>query len=133
MIGVVDERVAPALEFVSSGSDFLSGEPTTSLVAESPAFTVHQVRWQVLDGLSGEGLYVNPIREEGAALTTPPPAIVLLPDAGETPEDLLGIGNRLPPEQQMGLRFAEAGFRLIIPATIQREIYLGFSHNSGYD
>ena len=125
MIGVVDERVPSDLEFIASGSDFLTGEPTSSLVAETPDFTVHHVRWQVLDGLIGEGLYVNPVRNDKGSAATPAPALVLIPDASETPEDLLGIGNRLPAEQQMGLRFAEAGFRLIIPATINREIYFG--------
>ena len=128
MIGVVDERVSPELEFVASGGDFFTGEPNSSLVASTPAFTVHQICWQVLDQVSGEGLYVNPIREErGPTTSPPPPTIVLIPDAGETPEDLLGIsiGNRLSPEQQMGLRFAEAGYRLIIPATINRKFYFG--------
>ena len=125
MIGVVDKRLAPALEFVTADSEFPGGEPATSRVAETPAFTVHQVRWHVLPGVSGEGLYVNPIPGDAVETSGPPPAIVLLPDASETPEDLLGIGNRLPAEMQIGLRFAEAGFRLIIPATINREIYVG--------
>lgn len=124
MIGVTDPRVAPQMEFFSAENAVLSGEPPSSLVAETPQFTVHQVRWQVLDGLTGEGLYVNP-KPTGEIAAQLPPAIVLIPDASETPEDLLGIGARLPAEQQMGLRFAEAGFRLIIPATINRQIYLG--------
>jgi dienelactone hydrolase len=125
MIGVVDPLLPPGIEFVAETSGFITGEPMSSLVAKTPAFTVHQVRWPVLDGFSGEGLYVNPVRKDNRATATPPPAIVLIPDASETPEDLLGIGNRLPSEQQIGLRFAEAGFRLIIPATIDRKIYLG--------
>jgi len=124
MIGVVDERPPARAEFIATGSDPLSFEPNSSLVAETPQFTVHQVRWQVLDGLSAEGLFVNP-KTLLAAGSPQPPAVVLIPDASETPEDLLGIGGRLPAGQQMGLRFAEAGYRLLIPATINREIYAG--------
>jgi len=124
MIGVVDARVAPRMEFFTDRSDAITGEPATSLVTQSPQFRIHQVRWPVLDGLVAEGLLVNPTPSvETGGLQ--PPAIVLIPDASETPEDLLGIGGRLPAEQQIGLRFAEAGYRLLIPATINRENYAG--------
>ncbi len=124
IIGVVDERPQPQVEFLAVDSDPLTAEPKSSLVAETPQFTVHQVRWQVLEGLYAEGLLVNP-KSTLSTGTPQAPAVVLIPDASETPEDLLGIGARLPAEQQMGLRFAEAGYRLLIPATINREIYAG--------
>ncbi len=114
IIGVVDKRKEPNLEFVSSRP----GE----IVSETPDFTVHQVRWQVLEGLTAEGLYVVPKNATDAATS---PGLVIIPDAGETPEDTLGVGGKLLPEKQMALRFAAAGFRLLIPATINREIYLG--------
>jgi len=122
-LGVVDERVAPALEFVSTDPVSPDGEPGSALVAEGPGFEVYQVRWPVLDGFFAEGLYVNPIANEGEVLS--PPALVLMPDADETPEDVLGLSGRLLPEKQTGLRFASCGFRMLVPAPLNREKFEG--------
>ncbi len=126
-IGVVDDRLAPRLEFFSEDPTSFDGTPSSSLVCETTEFTVHQVRWDVIPGLIAEGLYVNPVTEEFSTET--PPAIVIVPDAGNTPEDILGLTKALPPSQQIGLRFATAGFRVLIPAVINREIYLGHDGN----
>jgi dienelactone hydrolase len=125
ILGVVDPRTAPALEFVSTDPVSFEGEPGTSLVAEGPGFRVHQVRWAVLPGFTAEGLYVNPVPEGGEISS--PPHMVLMPDAGETPEDVLGLSPRLEPKQQIALRFALAGFRLLIPATVDRSLFGGLS------
>lgn len=122
-LGVVDERLAPGLEFVSFNPVDYDGEPSSMKVADGPGFRVHAVRWPVLPGFTAEGLYVNPVSEEPGAPA--PPLMVLMPDAGETPEDVLGMTARLPSHQQIGLRFALAGFRLLIPAPVNREHYGG--------
>jgi cephalosporin-C deacetylase-like acetyl esterase len=124
-LGVVEARPAPGLEFVSTDPVSFEGEPGTSLVAEGPGFRVHQVRWPVLPGFTAEGLYVNPVPEDGDV--SPPPLMVLMPDADETPEDVLGLSVRLEPKRQIALRFALAGFRLLIPATIDRKPFVGLS------
>ena len=50
IIGVVDPRVSPiTLEFVH-----IFGTP--SLIAQSDDYSVHEVRWSVLDGVDAEGL-----------------------------------------------------------------------------
>lgn len=121
-LGVVDERLEPNLEFYSDDAISFEGIPSSALVAENSSFTVHQVRWDVLEHFSAEGLYVNPV---SADTPLPSPLLVLLPDAGDTPEDILGLTKRLPPKQQIGLRFALAGFRILIPTPVNREIYLG--------
>jgi len=122
-LGVADERLAPGLEFVSFNPVDYDGEPSSMKVADGPGFRVHAVRWPVLPGLTAEGLYVNPVSEEPGAPA--PPLMVLMPDADETPEDILGMTARLPSHQQIGLRFALAGFRLLIPAPVNRERYGG--------
>ncbi|MBL9161044.1 MAG: dienelactone hydrolase family protein [Verrucomicrobiales bacterium] len=124
-LGVVDERLPSELEFIASDPVSFIGEPGTAKVAEGPGFQVYAVRWEVLPGFSAEGLYVNPIDEEGGIIS--PPLMVLLPDADETPEDLLGMTPRLQPKQQIGLRFAMAGFRLIIPVPVNRSLFGGLS------
>lgn len=124
-LGVVDERLAPNLEFVAVGPVGFEGEPGTAMVAECPEFTVHQVRWPVLPGFTAEGLYVNPVPEEGGLSS--PPLLVLMPDADETPEDLLGLTPRLEPKARIGLRFALAGFRILLPAPVDRTPFGGLS------
>lgn len=122
-LGVVDERLAPGLEFVSFNPVDYDGEPSSMKVADGPGFRVHAVRWPVLPGFTAEGLYVNPLSEEPGAPA--PPLMVLMPDAGETPEDILGMTALLPSHRQIGLRFALAGFRLLIPAPVNRERFGG--------
>ncbi len=122
-LGVVDERSAPALEFVASDPVAYDGEPGSALVAEGPGFRIHQVRWSVLPGYFAEGLYVNPVAAEGSLST--PPLMVLLPDADDTPEDLLGLTPRLEPKQRIALRFAMAGFRILLPAPLDRQPFHG--------
>lgn len=122
-LGVVDERVAPHLEFLHSNPVGFEGEPSSLRVADGPGFQVFSVRWGVLPEYSAEGLYINPVSEEPG--TTSPPLMVLMPDADDTPEDILGLTPKLPPHQQIGLRFAMAGFRILIPAPLNRERYSG--------
>ena len=55
IIGLRDPRVSiDALEFVSST---IAGDK----IAESSTYSVHAVRWPVLDGLQGEGLLLQPL------------------------------------------------------------------------
>jgi dienelactone hydrolase len=105
-IGVVDPRVPPALE--QFGDD-----DNPALVAETPAYRVYQVRWPVLEGVSGEGLLLQPRR--------PPLAhVVALPDADQTPEQVAGLATGMAPETQFARRLAESGFEVIVPVMIDR-------------
>ena len=122
-LGVVDERPPVTAEFIDNSTVTLDGIPLGSLVAEGPGFSVHQIRWTVLPGFPAEGLYVTPTGT--ATMPSAPPAMVLIPDAGETPEDILGLTATLTGRQQMGLRFAAAGFRLVIPTTLSRCAFRG--------
>lgn len=126
-LGVVDERTAPRLEFVGEGPPSFEGEPPSALVSDGPGFRIHAVRWEVLPGYVAEGLYVNPLASEEGALPPAAPCLVLVPDADETPEDVLGLTERLPSKQRIGLRFALAGFRILVPATLDRSLLEGLS------
>jgi hypothetical protein len=66
---------------------------------------VEQVRWPVLEGLWGTGLLVRP-------KTEPVAYVVLLPDAEQTPEQLLGLSPGIPAAAQVARRLAENGFEL---------------------
>lgn len=123
LLGVVDERPPVRTEFIDGSRITHDGVPAGSLVAEGPGFAVHRIRWSVLPGFDAEGLYVTPTGP-GTAFTSPP-ALILIPDAGETPEDVIGLTGTLTGQQQIGLRFASAGFRLVIPTTLSRTPFRG--------
>jgi hypothetical protein len=108
IIGVVDARRPPGLE--RFGDD-----ESPALVAETSRYRVYQVRWPVLDGLSAEGLLVQPTG-------TPTAHIVAVPDAGQTPEQILGLSPGLTREQQFARRLAESNCELVIPVLVRREL-----------
>lgn len=99
LIGAVDPRVPPAME--QYGDD-----TAPALVAETARYRVLQVRWPVLEGVWGTGLWVEP---KG----TPVASAVLLPDADQTPEQVF--------RGEAARRWAENGIELLIPVTISRE------------
>lgn len=106
--GAVDARLPPAME--RFGDD-----RWPALVAETARYRVFQVRWPVLEGLWGSGLLVQP-KGVGAPLAR----IVVLPDADQTPEQLLGLASGVAPESQVVRRLAEYGCSVVVPATINR-------------
>jgi dienelactone hydrolase len=108
IIGVVDARQPPALE--RFGDD-----QNPALVAETSRYRVYQVRWPVLDGVTAEGLLVQPANGRPAA------HIVVLPDASQTPEQILGLAPGVPPERQFARRLASSGCELLIPVLVRRE------------
>src|SRR4051812_4125789 len=75
IIGASDARAqVTALEFLGN-TEHPSG------VSETGAFTIHSVRWPVLEGVFGEGLWLRP-------KTVPVARVIAIPDADQTPEML---------------------------------------------
>lgn len=107
ILGVVDRRLPPRLETFGDTDH-------QALVAETSRYRVYQARWPVLEGVWAEGLLVQPI---GGAATA---HVVVLPDAGQSPEQVLGLAPGLSPAQQIGRRLAESGCELLIPVLIER-------------
>jgi dienelactone hydrolase len=108
ILGVVDRRVPPALE--RFGDD-----ENPALVAETPGYRVFQVRWPVVDGLSAEGLLVQP------ATGAPTANLIVLPDANQTPEQILGLAPGLAADRQYARRLADSGAEIVIPVLVQRQ------------
>jgi dienelactone hydrolase len=107
MIGLVEERVhISALELIATTD-------TPALVAQTETSRVFAVRWPVLDGVSGEGLLLQPKIEPRAC-------VIALPDADQTPEQLAGLAAGLPPDRQIARRLAAAGCQVVVPALIDR-------------
>jgi len=85
-----------------------------ALVAKSAGLEVYAVRWPVLKGIHGEGLLLRPTEGEPVA------DVVAIPDAGQTPEMLVGLTSGIAPESQFVRRLAENGCRVIVPTIINR-------------
>lgn len=108
--GATDLRVTAGPK--RRGFELLTTLDHSSIVARSQSVTVHAVRWQVLDGVTAEGLLLKPDRIHAA--------VVALPDADWTPEMLCGIADSLPEQVQFVRRLAKAGCLVAIPAMISR-------------
>jgi len=106
IIGAADSRLPPRME--RFGDD-----ASPAQVAQTAKYCVFQVRWPVLQGVFGEGLLVQPKR-------TPVARAVVVPDADQTPEQLLGLAPGVEPQEQFARRLAENGFELVIPALVNR-------------
>jgi cephalosporin-C deacetylase-like acetyl esterase len=108
ILGVVDPRVeAKAIEYVASNVQ-------PALVGRGSHYEVLAVRWPVLDGVSVEGLLLQP---EG----TPKARVVALPDADWTPEMFVGMAEGVAKESQLARHLAESGCQVLIPTLISRD------------
>lgn len=107
LLGVVDERLpVESLEVVATTS-------RPSRIAQAEGYDIHEVRWESLAGVFGEGLLLQP--------QSPPVArIVAIPDASWTPETLAGIEDRPPANAQFARRLAENGCQVVVPTLIDR-------------
>lgn len=105
-LGVVDQRVPPRLEYI--------GEPNRLAVAQTDLYQVFAVRWAVLPGVDAEGLLLEPRAK-------PIAAVVAVPDADWTPEQLVGLAPGLQPISQFARRLAEQNCRVLIPTLIDRK------------
>jgi len=83
------------------------------IVAATDKFSVYQVRWPVLNRVNGEGLLLQP-------KIKPTAAVIILPDADQTPEQLVGLAPGLDPGSQFARHLAENGFLVIIPVITGR-------------
>jgi dienelactone hydrolase len=107
MIGAVDPRVsAPRME--RFGDD-----DSPALISQTDLYRIYQVRWPVLEGVHGEGLLLEPVGQ-------PVGQVVALPDADQTPEQLVGLAAGIAPQSQFARRLAENGFRVVVPMLIDR-------------
>jgi dienelactone hydrolase len=106
IIGAVDVRLPLSLE--RFGDD-----QNPALVAETKRYRVFQVRWPVLQGIWGEGLLLEPIDKTLAQA-------VAIPDADQTPEQIVGLAPGIAAESQFARRLAENGFRVVVPVLIDR-------------
>jgi dienelactone hydrolase len=107
ILGLVDERLPQKLEYFGG-----PGEP--ALVAEAAGVKVYSVRWAVFAGVDAEGLLFEP---DGG----PQANLIVVPEADWAPEMLAGLVPGAPREAQTPLGAAAQGFRVLVPALIDRK------------
>lgn len=106
LVGVVDER-SVILEQFGHNQD-------SSLVAETDVFRIRQVRWQSVKDVWCEGLWVEPKQ-------TPTGYVVVVPDADQSPEQLVGLRDGIEPRSRTARQLAERGFMILIPTLVNRQ------------
>jgi len=107
-IGVVDERLPAKMERFGDALQVVPG-----LVANTLTHRVYRVRWPVLDGVTGEGLLLEPRGD-------PIAQIVVIPDADQTPEQIAVVGPGQPAEAAFASVLARWGCRVIVPVLLDR-------------
>src|SRR5262249_30704003 len=106
ILGVVDERLPVRLEYFGD-------DDNPARVAETGRYRISQVRWPVLEGVSGSGLLLEPkgkIRGH----------VIALPDADQTPEQIAGLAAGVDRQAQYARRLAENGFQVVVPVLVDR-------------
>ncbi len=102
----------PRLPFTAL--EYLSDTEATAKIAETDAYTVFAVRWPVFEGVFGEGLLLQPKGKVAGR-------IIVIPDADQTPEMLVGLTPGITPELQSARRLAENDCEVIVPVLLDRE------------
>jgi dienelactone hydrolase len=106
-IGAIDPRVEVG------DLDYDAGLTRPALRAETASYEVYAVQWPVLNGLSATGLLLRP---KGNIVA----GAVVIPDADQTPEALVGLLPGVRPAQQFPRMLAEQGVAVLIPTLIDR-------------
>lgn len=107
IIGVVDKRLPPNLEYVGGpGNDGSWSIPGDGRVM--------RVRWAVFPGVDAEGLLLEPPDKVASYLAD----VVVIPHADTPPEGMCGLK---PQTDWFAARLAEQGCRVLIPTLIDRK------------
>jgi len=113
ILGVRDPRVP------FDAPEVISTTLSPARIAEGAGYEVVAVRWPAFGDVHGEGLLAAPLAT-GGTVEDPVASVIALPDAGDTPEMLLGLAPGIPPESQFARRLAESGCRVLVPVLIDR-------------
>ena len=116
LIGAVDERVLQTrIEVIASAVPADSGVIAEGVDANGQTtYSVLKVRWPVLQGVTAEGLLLQP-KEEPIA------RVICLPDADWQPEQFVGLVPGVEPSARIPRRLAEQGFQVLVPTLINRD------------
>ena len=109
-LGVVEARVQSHIEILTNSR----AAGLKAFKIELPKCTISAIHWQVLDGLSAEGILIQPKGEVTAR-------VVMIPDADVTPEVLAGMRLSGHVGFSAAQQLANNGIEVIIPTLISRD------------
>ncbi|MBI1344860.1 hypothetical protein GC163_01075 [bacterium] len=116
IIGAVDPRVrGRGLEILADTSLAGVQPPGTRLADETELYNILPARWQVLPGVTAEGLVLEPTADEIVGL------VIAIPDATWTPEEFCGADPDKHEATILPRWLAEQGCIVVIPTLISRE------------
>ena len=121
MIGDVDRPPGGGLEFIGDATRGAEHGAEIFRSSGPHAFVVWRVRWPVFEGVSGEGILLEPLDTNGKPRLSAPPFAIAIPDADQPPELLAGLRSGIPPASQFARHLAESGWRVLVPALVSRE------------
>lgn len=107
ILGIAEERIAPEMQV-------LSNDQLKPFTIETTYCSISAVQWNVIEGLSAEGLLLKP---KGKILAR----IVMIPDADIQPEVLAGLQQSGAPCFGAALKLVKAGVEILIPALVNRD------------
>jgi dienelactone hydrolase len=109
MLGLRDPRVPfDAPELIATTSQ-------PALVGKGKGYEIFAIRWPAFGDVHGEGLLLVPTGKKIAD-------VVAIPDADQTPEQLVGLSEGIEPKSQFARRLAESGCRVVVPVLIDRKL-----------
>ena len=111
ILGIRDERKS------FEGLEFLATTQKPALVGQGDGFEIYAVRWPVMGNIHGEGLLLVPRAGKQRLID-----VIAIPDADQTPEQLVGLEEGIPEESQFARLLAEQGCRVVVPALINRDM-----------
>ena len=109
-LGVVEARVQSHIEILTNSR----AAGLKAFKIELPKCTISAIHWQVLDGLSAEGILIQPKGKVTAR-------VVMIPDADVTPEVLAGMQLSGHVGFAAAQQLANNGIEVIIPTLISRD------------
>ena len=118
ILGIRDDRVP------FSSPRLLSTIEESGQIGQGAGFRIYRVRWPAFGDVSAEGLLLEPdtVRSSGQREAAPKISIIALPDADQTPEQLVGLSEGIARQSQFARRLAENGCRVLIPSLVSRSM-----------
>src|SRR5215211_2285914 len=111
ILGIRDERAR------DTTPQLIATPNAPALVARAEKFEVFAVRWPVFADVTAEGLLLTQTGRDPVA------DVIAVPDADQTPEEIVGLSPGVPAESQFARRLAENGCRVLVPTLINRQLH----------
>ena len=110
ILGLRDDRVP------FDGPELVASVGQSTEIGFGWGFKIFRVRLPAFGYVYGEWLLLEPLSSEGGVTAN----IVAIPDADQTPEQLVGLTDGIAVSAQFARRLAESGCRVLVPTLVSR-------------